>query len=316
MTEGGATPAVVLWEDAALDALGARGMQAFSMADAYRDMVAKTGLDLSATIRLLDALPVFLSGTVHKQQRRDMAVAYAAGKAEQEVAVLQFFDQLRGRMAGQTGTWDVLAELAHPVWDTLRRTILPGKEPWYDLIDQLPDLFNPKTSLRKRVKLNDQLTQMLQGEASDFLNRLSLVVLGARPLTHSLALSVHALARAHPGCRLRDIPVPDSFPDSALRFVDRVAGQSDTANGCPYHAGERVRCVTFDESYDPAWNARNLYGLGAHVCLGRPISQFIWQQVQGLFAQSDKIIFPDVIEIENREPFRLAAVCKVRLCDG
>lgn len=305
----------ILWAGTARHVIASNEFDAYPMADFYRKIMAKTGLDFSATVQLFDSLPVFLSGTAHKERRRKVSQVSASIKSAQEVALTQFFSELQKKISAHSGEFDILVEIGAPMWHVIRQS-MPVKEIWYELIEQLPDLFNPKTSLNKRLRLNNQLQTLLRLEGVEILDCLALLVLGTRPMTHSLCLSIHFLARTYSGLRLSEIPIPDSFPDSALRFVDRIARTEGSTMGCPHRVGDWFRCYSFDESYTITENDKNIYGTGAHVCLGRPISQFIWHQIKLLFAQSNKVVFPSICNIESKDPFRVTNECKIRFSDA
>src|ERR1700747_2598821 len=55
-----------------------------SMSERYRELKQRTGLDCDATIQLMDYLPAFLDGELHKKIRKAMARQLATSKKTQE----------------------------------------------------------------------------------------------------------------------------------------------------------------------------------------------------------------------------------------
>lgn len=281
------------------------------MAEVYREMSKNTGLDFSAVVRLMDNLPIFLSGNPHKERRREMAKVYAATRAQQDQAIEYALENIATRIEATHGAFDLFQEVSVPIWDAIFGAICPAKTALQELVSELPELFYPGTSVRHRKRLNDKLEVVLRESGDELLDQIALLTLGVRPLTATLALSLHKLARDNAGSRLCDIVFPASYPESALRFVDRIALQEVRPDGCPHPAGTRFRCISFDETYTPEQNEKSLYGMGAHVCLGRPISQFIWGRIGAFFAKSEKTIHPGELSVTVREPFVLPTTCIV-----
>lgn len=304
---------VILHGPSAWEVISSSEYFTYPMGDAYRRIADNTGLDLSSVIRLMDKLPIFLSGSEHKTRRQSMAKTYAHSRIEQEQAINDVVRKIATRIEQSNGSFNLLDEISTPVWDAISTVICPNNNTLRGLISDLPELFNPAASVRLRKRLNDQLESFLDKAGDNLLDQITLLVLGVRPLTSSLALSLHKLARDNADRCLCDIPFPGSFPDSALRFVDRIALHDVHLNGSLYQAGTRFRCITFDESYTSEQNAKTLYGQGAHVCLGRPISQYIWGKIGEVFSNSKKRIQPGEIITTEHEPFLLTTRCFIDL---
>lgn len=284
---------------------------AFPMGSKYREVSLRTATDYSSAIQLLEALPVFLSGDEHKKRRKSMALVYAQTRKLQEKAIAQVVDEVGQSIEHRHGAFNLIDELSIPLWTALRNVICSESREVKDLASELPDLFYPGSSPRKRKRLNNKLADILKSGNSQLLNQIALLTLGVRPFSSSLALSIHKIARDNDGKRLCEIEFPTSFPDSALTYVDRISMRDTVVDGCPFSAGSRIRCITFDPSYSEENNSKQLYGIGSHTCLGRPISDYTWIRLSNILSQSQKTIHPNALSVEHREPFTIPTKCLV-----
>lgn len=284
---------------------------AFPMGSKYRQISSRTAIDYSSAIQLLESLPVFLSGDEHKERRKSMAIVYAQTRKLQEKAIDQVVEEVAQSIEHRHGAFDLIDELSTPLWTALRNVICTEGEEVKDLANELPDLFFPILSPRRRQSINNKLTRILKSGTDQLLDQLALLVLGVRPFSASLALSIHKIARDNDGKRLCDIAFPTSFPDSALTYVDRISLRDTVIDGCPFSAFSRIRCTTFDSSYTDEINSKQLYGIGSHTCLGRPISVYTWNKLSNILSQSQKTIHPSALSVEDREPFTIPTKCIV-----
>ncbi|WP_420587922.1 hypothetical protein [Marivita sp.] len=305
----------------AWEVIASRDYNTFSMADVYRSLAGRTGIDFSAAIDLMDRLPVFLSGDVHKATRRSMAQSYAATREKQQSNVEAAITKVIDDLAASSGTVDVLKRISDPIWIAIEEAVMSDFEVRCDpdLVNSIPDLFIPELSIRRRKRINDQISAFIDtmppDEKENILHALSFLVLGVRPLSYSIALSFSRLAKQNDGIKLSEIDYPSSFEDSALRFVDRIATKDVMVGGCPHAAGTRLRNISFDDSYTREDNEKYLFGAGAHLCLGRPISLYIWGRLSSGLKAIPKRIRPGTVKLSAREPFLMVSACNVILAD-
>ena len=300
-----------LYGDPAYNIASSDDFIAFPMGSKYREISSRIATDYSSAIQLLESLPVFLSGDEHKERRKSMAVVYAQTRKLQEKAIDQVVDEVAQSIEHRHGAFNLIDELSTPLWTALRNVICTESREVKDLASELPELFYPGLSPRRRKSLNNKLTNILKSGNDQLLNQIALLTLGVRPFSASLALSIHKIARDNDGKRLCDIVFPTSFPDSALTYVDRISLRDTVIDGCPFSAGSRIRCTTFDSSYTDEINSKQLYGIGSHTCLGRPISVYTWNRLSNILSQSQKTIHPSALSVEDREPFTIPTKCLV-----
>jgi hypothetical protein len=273
-----------------------------AMADRYRDIGERLGEDFSPAIRLLELLPVFVSGPRHANTRRDMALRIAAARPQQLHALQQHTDRLPALLApGQT--IDLLARFVRPLWQALADAASGGLHLPASLVSGCTDLFDSRSRLRARLTVNEALREFIAADPATADQRLLILgqtVLGIRPFIGSLTLSLHALFSANLGKPLARIAYPARFPLSSLPTTDRwrTSEQTDT----PADERETVRCVLHSARFSTAENDEAMYGIGAHACLGRPISNDAWTMVTARLAGLDVAVASSTLALHTPLP--------------
>lgn len=291
----------------------------YSMADRYRELQHRTGIDFSAAIRLLECLPVFIDGENHQRIRKVMAKQVSRTKECQLAAVRQSFNDLFHHAFRPTAEIDLVAGFAQPLWRSISSSIVPGNTEIHDLVDDIPTLFSPFLSIRERAKINDRIGRFLQNhaEAEDADERLILLCLGslgARPFVGTLSLSLYELFRTHPDARMCEFTWPQIFPSSSLTYVDRICVNASEYPDLLVKKGERVRCLTQSSSYSAVENKQALFGFGAHTCLGKSISERVWSLVAETFSKSElRAECLGIVMSPHNDPFQMPATIKIRL---
>lgn len=297
----------MIYGDDARGIISSREFQAFDMAQKYRDLSERTELNFDAVIALMDRLPIFLNGENHKKNRKEMAKVYSASRPNQEKNVDAVLKEMRCMLEQLEGELDIIQEIGKPLWEAVNSAIMGNTIIDSGLILDLPDLFYPNFSIRRRKALNDRLMAELNKISplakEETLNKISVLVLGARPLMHSIALSIYKIATKNIGQNLTSIKFSRSYADSSLRYVDRIATEDMTINSNCLKSGSRTRCVSFDESYSEQDNTKYIFGSGRHLCLGRPIADYIWKKLIALLSDIDKIVVPVTLTLAQQEPF-------------
>jgi cytochrome P450 len=133
-----------------------------SMQEQYVAIATRTGLDLSATIRMMAFLPPFMRGEEHLRVRREMASRVLLSGRAQRAAVRNVSATLVETLFRDGAEIDLVADFAHPLWRSLSFAILGGAEIWPDgdpvaLADQIPSLFATATSLIRRKAIDDAI---------------------------------------------------------------------------------------------------------------------------------------------------------------
>lgn len=305
--------------------LASRDLRAYPMGDRYRDLTRRLGHDFSASIALMERLPIFIEGPAHKRVRKAMALRNEANKPVQLAAVSAFIDRFaQGRLRPGESV-DLFEDFGKPLFEAMVLSAPELPTPSLTgrgadiarLVTEFPLLFFPSTSLKRRLAINALLASIVAGQPDDILDELALLVLGVYPLSGSLALSLHATIADNPGARLDAIPWPAEFPQSSLHFVDRESTRETTIAGEHFAAGERIRCMLRGGDWNEAQVRSLFFGAGLHTCLGKQLSETIWAMTTQAFAACPLVAeaLPLVMQ-PDQEPFRLPARAQVRLSAG
>lgn len=290
-----------------------KAFDCYSMSAAYRKISEETQIDFSAIIAFLECMPTFLNGDAHQTKRADLARRYARKSEALKAAVPATLSSITDTLKTHNGQFDVLNDLARPLWRAVAETLLPDKLHYTPDMDDLPDLFTPHTPLLKRKKCERLLRHHMRDFGPDILNDLALITLGARPFVNAVALSVHALAEQHRGQALSEISYPQTFPMSGLRYVDRIATERDDDTGMTASVGTRFRCIIVDQAYSAEQNASNLFGMGPHVCIGRQVSLMAWTELCARLAGIHKVVEAGALGVVESEPFENVVQCKIHI---
>jgi len=268
-----------------------------SMAHAYRLIAQRLKVDFSASIRLLDVLPVFMHGDKHKAIRKQMATQMAGKRSAQEQAARAFIEQLDLRVTpGQPA--ELISTWVHPLWRHMNGLDKDVDDDLFGFIVDAPQLFNMKATLRKRLQINDWIERFIaldESTADDRLIDLGQSVLGFTPLSATLTLSLHHVFAANLGKPLREINYPAQFPHSAVQTTDRY--QTGTA-----HEQDVLRCVIHSPHRTTEQNDATLYGVGEHVCLGRPLANAVWSMLTAKLSGMPHRVLACNLSMERPEP--------------
>lgn len=276
-----------------------------SMAQQYRLIGEHLGQDFSPAIRLLELLPVFLSGSRHAAVRRLMATGLAAARGRQEQAAQRVIDSLpdvlaRGRSA------ELMSDFVRPLWHALVEAHSGAGHAHFDLVNDITSLFDGKLRLRERLRINERIRQFIESDPDSAEQRLLALgqnVLGAGPFTGTMALSLHHVFSANLGRPFDQIGFPERFPVSALPVTDRIrlADAADAA-GATDDADAVRRCVLHSKDFSTLENDEALYGIGEHACLGRPVSNSVWSMVTARLASLDRTILSSTLTLASGVP--------------
>lgn len=254
----------------------------FSMAGQYRELERRTGVDFAAVIELLETMPVFIDGSHHDTVRRAMARQIARTRECQFATARSVLDALCRRWFAPDSRLDLVEDFARPLWRAISSAIVPRSDETVQLVDDIPHLFRPLLSIRERLKINERIAAFLdahRADRQDALTLLCLAALGARPFVGSLALSLYAIFDANADRAFTEIRWPEVFPESSLRYVDRICTAATTVAGVDYQPPDRVRCTTQSKDYSAADNREALFGFGHHTCLGKSTAERTWRMV-------------------------------------
>jgi hypothetical protein len=286
-----------------------------AMAEQYRELKKRTGLDFDATIQLMEFLPAFIDGDRHMEIRKAMARQLAASKKRQEETAATQIALLFDKLIVRPSEIELVSQLALPLWREISASIVGQNQDALDLINEIPLLFAPTLSIRERLKTNEKLRNFIdniQTNINDCLCTLALMILGAKPFVGSVALSLYQIIAENIGRKSNEIKWPRIFPASSLTFVDRICKHATKIDNDVFSVGARVRCYVQDAAYSAEQNGALLFGIGVHTCLGKGISEFVWKVLTQHFSQLEAYLQSlDIQMAAHTEPFSMPLVARI-----
>lgn len=273
-----------------------------AMADQYRLIGEQLGVDFSPTIRVLELLPVFLSGRRHAEVRRAMALGIASARERQQRAAQQVIDRLPGLLA-PGGRIELMKEFVLPLWQAIAEANCVAGDAHLELVSDITRLFDSRLRLRERLRINEQVRAFIESAPESVEQRLMTLgqnVLGVGPFTGSMAMSLHHVFSSNLNRPLSGLAYPASFPVSALPVTDRIVS-NDTAEAAADDVVVR-RCVLHSKQFSTKENEEALYGIGEHACLGRPIASTVWSMVILKLGEIDRAIESSTLTLAADAP--------------
>lgn len=287
--------------------VGSRAFASYPMSDHYRRISRQTGIDFDATIAFLARFPTFQDGAEHKASRKAMAQKMAATSDAQEAGIRKGVENFVATKLEKDATLCLVRDFSQPIWRGISSAVLEqdgAPQAAVDLVDDIPLLFAPATPLKTRIAINRRLEAVLNEAGQAIVASLTLTSLGARPFVGSMALSLFRLLDQNAGRALSQISWPDSFTDSTVPFVDRLSNGAHDIEGVEVGSANRFRCILNSSQYTPEQNHAALFGFGAHLCIGRPISKLAWSiTAECLGATSHRLQPREVIIDAMAAPF-------------
>jgi cytochrome P450 len=297
--------------------VSSRAFRAYPMADGYKELAARFGHDFGASIAVLERLPTFMDGEAHRAMREAMARVFAAIRQPQLAVAREFLAEFAAARLRPGEQFDLMGDLARPMFRAMTGVAVTARqvpEAITDLVADVPLLFSPFTSLKTRLEINARLTALLAQHGEEIICDLGLLVLGVRPLTGGLARTLHVTVSGHQGQPLSAMAWPTRIALSPVTYVDRICLEPVTLAGEDFAAGEYLRC----RIHVPEWTAEQrqttMFGVGSHLCLGRPISELVWTAAVELFAAQDlRATAGPYSSRQGSDPFDLPAHCPISI---
>lgn len=295
--------------------VASRSFGAWRMADGYRELSSRFGHNFAPAIALLERLPTFMDGDPHSAMRQTMARIFGAIRQPQLTAARDFLVAFGAAKLRPGQRIDLMDDLSRPMFRSMTKVATAVRDlpdSVLDLIDELPLLFSPFTALKHRLALNDRIGAIIAERGSDILCDIGLLVLGVRPLTGGLARSIHATVASHPQAQFSAMNWPERIILSPVTYVDRLCLEPVTLAGESFAVGEHLRCQIQVAEWTAEQRQSTMFGVGAHLCLGRPISEQIWTFAVELFAGQALRASAGPVEMKpGSDPFDLPAHCPI-----
>jgi hypothetical protein len=162
--------------------------KAVSMAEAYRRIAERTGLDFNATIKLMEFFPIFVEGDSHQKIREFMAKRVAASSRLQAERLQNELTSIFHTVVCPPNKVDIVSQIAKPLWRVIASSIWAVENSAFDLAYDVPLLLCPTLALKERLELNRRIESFRSKdgfEESDFI-QLCLAAAGARTFVGSM----------------------------------------------------------------------------------------------------------------------------------
>jgi hypothetical protein len=251
-------------------------------ADRVAALAARTGLDFSATVFALRALPLATPRGQHAPMRRAMAAALAP-----RLPVLR--ERLPGIVAdrfavlSRPGEVEMMDAVVVPVvGDVL--TVLSGVEVAADECALVSRIFSEILGPSRRIRLEAEVRALRarieaaypEADEAELGQRLALVILGRDALIGTVARSLEALFRD--GAPFAAPDWPEAPPRTGVPFIDRVAVADGVVSGQSVTGGQSIR-ASLQLHETGAGEVLGFFGAGAHLCLGRTPALDLWREI-------------------------------------
>jgi hypothetical protein len=252
-------------------------------------IVEATGIDLTWTVRATRGLPLAQEGALHADLRRKAALHVNRHSAAALADIDIYLRREVPRVLAGPGQLDIVAELFAPLVGRLTKALTGAS------FDHAPGGLSPSQVFDKFLSLNRRkaVERGVRDLYSGFLEtssvedadiRVALVILGFDALLGTIGESFVRVIEANPGRSLQEMSWGDSPPATGVPYSERVAMRTVEVAGVEIAQDERVRL--FLNGFAAAGpECHGLYfGAGRHTCLGRPISQKLWQMLASGFS--------------------------------
>jgi cytochrome P450 len=275
------------------------------LADTYRTMEQKIGIDCSAIIRIFQHSANANEGDRHAVIRKDMARALNDDMASTKRRTAGAVQRLIAERFATPAVFDLVQDIIEPICDALFDSLL-GIERSAQCKDGISpsQIFDRHLGLNRRREINAKARDMLEGFSTaaglktspDYAAALSIV--GYDSIAGSLGCSLLEILRQRQGARLCDLTFPRLLPATAVPYVERLAIKDRTVSGQRINEGDRVR-LYLDRRCPAERGAsdRPYFGKGRHSCLGEEVSTWLWQT---LTAELSRVPFLCTIESAMR----------------
>ena len=268
-----------------------------------RQLEGRLGLDLAATIRSLEALPLAHDGAAHRV-RRDRIARTLAARRPRVMAALPGIVAKALAPLGRDGVADVMEEVATPlVLDLiglLTGTDIPPEETLASRV------FSQRAGVARRRRMEAELARLWDRleAAGAGPEELAMTILGRDALIATLARSLHAhlAALEEEGADLRARSMPAMPERTGVPYIDR----HDPATG------RTLRCQLELLEGEPEAMRRGFFGAGAHACLGRPLSLAVMAEVSAQLHRLDRRVAILDYALRRDDVFHFPEVFRVR----
>jgi cytochrome P450 len=227
-------------------------------------------------------IPLLVEGSIHREIRRRLAEFLTEGRVRTTAALPRLMEQYVEPLNGRRQVEWIRGCMAPMVADMFSRMCdFPAPLPFPTLV--ITRVFDRFASLAAFEEAEKQAAALRERIAKDVphLDEETLfaaLVLGRDPTLGTLGTSLLSILRRNLDRPLATIDFPDYPPETGVGIAERIATEAIAVDGETIAAGDRVRLYYQPISAEGSTvHRQNLFGAGAHSCLGRPIALDLWR---------------------------------------
>jgi cytochrome P450 len=252
-------------------------------ASEYAKLEQQTRIDWTGLVDALSHIPLAHEGERHSQLRRDFARLIAARSAPTKAAVGEVIAKTVPAVFQAGRDAELMSELVRPINDALFSGLIGAPVPEHSASPSGSQIFDRFLGLNRRKRVQNEVVRLAQAFAEQDLATsaeyaTALMLVGYDSVLGSLGTSLVSQLKQGAGARLCDLDYPDYLPQTGVPYVERVAKNDRAILRWNIQAGDRIRLML------DACPARGcigeeapLFGKGRHLCVGKELSQWLWQ---------------------------------------
>jgi hypothetical protein len=152
-------------------------------------------------------------------------------------------------------------------------------------IISISQLFDQAISIKKRIRINDQIAELLQllpdsmSENEKYFN-LSIFAVGYDSLLGSFTESLVRTLQQNENIKINQINWSNELSNTGVPVIERVAMQDTELNGAAIKKGQKIRLYLESAGFVNSENAvytQLFFGNGIHKCIGLHLSNAMWK---------------------------------------
>jgi len=249
-------------------------------------METRFNLDLCSVRRATAAMPVAHEGETHANIRRAMAMRL---RANTDAALAIFTrcleagldEPVRSRRA-----FDFNKLVLAPATASMMSVICGFDVEPADTAPAASQMLDRSLGLQRRKIINDRIRELYDraepvgGDQADLM--VAMAILGFDTLQATLSENILSVLRRNEGQRLDRVNWPDEIKETGAPFIERTAITSMIVAGIEIRSGDNIRLFLDDIGPDGRESSDLFFGKGPHSCIGRSLSQNVWDSIVAL----------------------------------
>lgn len=253
---------------------------------AIDQLTSRFNLDLKISSQILKLFPLAHEGGTHQELRKKFTIeinknqknALEVFKTEIKLAVQKIQKEYLNKEID-------LIDLIHPAIKK-SNAVIAGMPNLSNLnFSELSRVFDDKTSIKKRIEINEYLAEVIAEMPSeisheDKLFHLALLAVGQSSLLGSISDSLLLKLRCSPKGKFTNLSLDDDLPASGISLIERVATKDILVSNIRILRDQKIQLFIESAGYQnesmPQYSATYFAAPTRHVCPGMKYSLEMW----------------------------------------